>query len=88
MSYGSFKKCYLQIIHLKIIIYVESGFGIKQPSRDDVLLNQITFVGNRCQGQPKGSLSLATTLRYKGGCCSYPWIAPLYLWAVPYYAEC
>ena len=31
--------------------------------------------------------SIATTPKY-GGRFSFPWIAPLYLWSIPYIAEC
>ena len=34
------------------------------------------------------SFSIATTLKCSGGCFSFPWIAPLYPWYVPYNDEC
>ena len=40
------------------------------------------------KGDPKVPFSIATTLRRKGGHYSFPWIAPLYPWYVPYNAEC
>ena len=30
------------------------------------------------EGDPKAPFSIATTLRCRGSCYSYPWIAPLY----------
>ena len=36
----------------------------------------------------KVPFSIATTPRYRGGCYSFPWIAPLYPWSVPHNAEC
>ena len=36
----------------------------------------------------KAPFSVATTLRRRGRCYSFPWIAPLYPWYVPYNAEC
>ena len=43
-----------------------------------------TFV----EGDQKAPFSIATILRCRGGRYSFPWIAPLYLWYVPYVAEC
>ena len=40
------------------------------------------------EGDPKGPLSIATTPRCRGGHYSFPWIAPLYPWYVPYNVEC
>ena len=37
---------------------------------------------------PKAPFSIATTPRCKRGCYSFPWMAPLYFWSVPYKAEC
>ena len=37
---------------------------------------------------PKAPFLIATTLRCKEGLYSFPWIAPLYPWYVPYIAEC
>ena len=39
------------------------------------------------KGKPKAPFSIATTLRYRGGRYSFPWITPLYPWYVPYIAE-
>ena len=39
-------------------------------------------------GDPKAPFLIATTPRYRGGHYSYPWIAPLYPWHVPYNADC
>ena len=36
----------------------------------------------------KALFSIATILRYRGGCYSIPWIAPLYPWSLPYNSEC
>ena len=40
------------------------------------------------EGDSKAPFSVATSPRCKGGCYSFPWIAPLYPWSVPYNAEC
>ena len=39
------------------------------------------------EGDPKDPFSIATTPRYRGGRYSFPRIAPLYPWYVPYIAE-
>ena len=38
------------------------------------------------EGDPKAPFSLTTTLRCRGGCYSFPWIAPP--WSLSYNAEC
>ena len=40
------------------------------------------------EGDLKAPFSVATTLKCRGGHYSFPWIAPLYPWYVPYNAEC
>ena len=40
------------------------------------------------EGDQKAPFSIATTPRCRGGRYSFPWIAPLYPWYVPYIAEC
>ena len=40
------------------------------------------------EGDQKAPFSIATTPRCKGGRNSFPWIAPLYPWYIPYIAEC
>ena len=40
------------------------------------------------EGDPKAPFSVATTLRFREGLYSFPWIASLYPWYVPYNAEC
>ena len=49
-----------------------------------VKVNLVTLV----EGDRKAPFSIAITPTYKGGCYSIPWIAPLYLWALPYNVEC
>ena len=39
------------------------------------------------KGNQKAPFSIATTLRCRGGCYSFPWISPLYPWYIPYIAE-
>ena len=39
------------------------------------------------EGDPKAPFSIATTPSCRGGHYSFPWIAPLYPWYVPYNAE-
>ena len=40
------------------------------------------------EGDLKAPFSIATTLRCRGGCNSFPWIAPLYPRSLPYNTEC
>ena len=40
------------------------------------------------KGDQKAPFSIATTLRCRGECYSFPWIAPLYPRYIPYIAEC
>ena len=40
------------------------------------------------KGDPKAPFSIATTPRCRGGRYTFPWIAPLYTWYVPYNTEC
>ena len=40
------------------------------------------------EGDLKVPFSIATTPRCRGGRSTFPWIAPLYPWYVPYIAEC
>ena len=40
------------------------------------------------EGDQKVPFSIATTPRCREGGYSFPWIAPLYPWYVPYNAEC
>ena len=40
------------------------------------------------EGDQKAPFSIATTPRCRGGRYSFPWIASLYPWYVPYIAEC
>ena len=40
------------------------------------------------EDDPKAPFSIATTPRCREESYSFPWIAPLYLWSLPYIAEC
>ena len=52
-------------------------------------LNQyIVKLANVVEGDPKAPFSIATTSRCREGRYSFPCIAPLYTWSVPYNAEC
>ena len=42
----------------------------------------------KIEGDQKVPFSVATTPRHRGGRYSFPWIASLYPWYVPYIAEC
>ena len=55
----------------------------------EVFLNgvKVMFV-TIVEGDQKALFSIATTPRCRGGYYSFPWIAPLYPWYIPYIAEC
>ena len=40
------------------------------------------------EGDQRANFSIATTPRCREGRYSFPWIAPLYPWYVPYITEC
>ena len=46
------------------------------------------YLRNLVKGGPKAAFSIATTPRCRWGRNSFPWIAPLYPWSLPYNAEC
>ena len=49
----------------------------------------IIFFNNKSKvGDLKAPFSIATTPKCREGRYSFPWIAPLYPWYVPYIAEC
>ena len=48
----------------------------------------ISKLATLVEGNPKVPFSIATTPRFRGGCYSIPWIAPLYPWFLPYSTEC
>ena len=53
-----------------------------------IIISKKSKVGDLSRGDPKAPFPIATTLRFRGGRYSFPWIAPLYTWYVPYIAEC
>ena len=59
------------------LLFFKNGFGIK------VKVKLVTVV----EGNQKASFSIATKPRCRGGCYSFPWIASLYPWYVPYIAR-
>ena len=50
--------------------------------------NEVVKLATIVRGDQKAPFSIATTLRCRGGCYFFPWIAPLYPWYVPYIVEC
>ena len=51
-------------------------------------VNKKVKLATLVEGDPKAPVSIATSQRCKGGSYSFPWIAPLYPWYLPYNAEC
>ena len=50
--------------------------------------NKLVKLAIVVEGDQKAPLSIGNTQKYREGRYSFPWIAPLYLWYVPYIAEC
>ena len=55
---------------------------------EEMLPKYALLLATVVEGDPKAPFSIATTPRCKGGHYSFPWIAPLYPWYIPYNAEC
>ena len=53
-----------------------------------VLIKSKVKLATVVEGDQKAPFSIATKLRCRGGCYSFPWTAPLYPQYVPYIAEC
>ena len=47
-------------------------------------LEEISKLATVVEGDPKAPFSIATTPRCRGGHYSFPWIASLYPWSIPY----
>ena len=54
----------------------------------DFIIKSKSEVGDRIEGDQKPPFVIAATPMSKGGRYSFPWIAPLYPWYIPYIAEC
>ena len=61
-------------VRLTWIVFVIGGIYIK--------------LATLVESNTKTHFSIATTPMWRGGCYSFPWIAPLYPWSVPNSAEC
>ena len=59
----------------------DKSFLFKRPCKQVKLATVVV-------GDPKAPFSIATTPICRGGCNSFPWIARLYPWSLPYNAEC
>ena len=53
-----------------------------------LLYSLIVIVGDHSWRDLEIPFSIATTPKCRGGHYSFPWIAPLYPWYIPYNAEC
>ena len=53
-----------------------------------IRISKVVRLATVVEGDQKAPFSIATTPRCRGGCYSFPWMAPLYPWYVPYIAEC
>ena len=52
------------------------------------MLESIKLSATVVEGDQKAPFTIATTPRCRGRRYTFPWIAPLYHWYVPYNAEC
>ena len=68
------KMCHLSALQCKASLQIYDEYKVK-------LMTSV-------EGDPKAPFSIATTPRSKGGRYTFPWIAPLYPWLLPYNAEC
>ena len=71
----------IQVIYLRTVRYRNSSISNKSVKHKKVKLVTIF------EGDPKAPFSIATALKCRGGCYSFPWIALLYPWYVPYIAD-
>ena len=75
-----------------MMLYKNMKAMVHSPDRDTDFFDIVTGVWQGdtvvVEGDPKAPFSIATTPRSRGGRYSFPWIAPLYLWSVPYNAVC
>ena len=55
---------------------------------DSIIRNKKVNLATVVEGDKKAPFSIATTPKCREGRYSFPWIAPLYPWYVPYIAEC
>ena len=52
-----------------------------------LMAHKVVKLATLVEGDPKAPFSIAATPRCRGGRYSFPWIAPLYPWSVPYNVE-
>ena len=78
------KKYIWKIILIKEIIWIKKIFKSHSCRKQYSKVKLATVV----EGNQKVPFSIATKPRCRGGRYSFPWIAPLYPWYVPYIAEC
>ena len=81
-----FKNTFLMLNSLKYDWKKGCAYGVTVIVVESVLCS--IFVATVIEVDPKTLFSIATTPRCRGGRYSFPWIAPLYPWYVPYNAEC
>ena len=81
-SYLLYKMFEIPLV-LSIISYNQYGESLKfLYFAKNIKVNLATVV----EGDPKVPFSIATTPRCRGERHSFPWIAPLYPWSIPYKA--
>ena len=70
------------------IEYFQIQFIKKYTSTDAYNILMLNKLATVIEGDQKAPFSIATIPRCRGERYSFPWIAPLYPWYVPYIAEC
>ena len=84
-----------QLINFQQQTHINSSLGDVKTnsfslSRSEKLIQRFfaLLLATLVEGDPMPHLSIATTPMCWGGRYSFPWIAPLYPWSLPYNAEC
>ena len=70
-----------------MLFLMKDGFDKKLIMKFDKTLNKVKLA-TVVEDDQKVAFLIATTPRCRVERHSIPWIAPLYLWSVPYNAEC
>ena len=84
---GSIRKKTIMFIYTShMLMFYKTKYVKTIPQFIPMLIEKL--LATVVEGNPKTPFSIATTLRCRGRCHSFPSIAPFYPWYVPYIAEC
>ena len=70
-----------------MLTIIRNSIILKYFDKITSLSTKISKLAIVVEGDPKAPFSTTTTPRCSEECDSFPWIAPLYPWYVPYIAE-